>query len=314
MEEYPIDDQRRRPAAGALPLADQAGVAAGVDHQLDPRQAATVGDEGPGIAVGWILPDRQRRQHASSLRDVDDGADLAAGVPWSALAAQVVQVDEPQLAVLAALHGQMREAAGRRRRQEGWRGAADVGIGGVERLEVGRCVAVQRIAVASGSVGVDRQDAVGPSVIGGIVAAVPGGAIDPIGAGVVDHADARPEGRPAVGAVRGPGRLHERHGLVAALGVERTLRGVREIDGGDVPLIVAVVARIATMGHVKVSGAAARRGEDQRRRSFLVEGLRAGEHRPATGGDLRAGGDGVLVDAPFETIAVDELPARIDGG
>src|SRR5262249_10489117 len=84
-------------------------------------------------------------------------------------------------------------------------------------------------------------------------------------------------------------------------------------DGGDVALVVAVIAGVAARRHVEVGVAALGGGEGQRRGALLVEALGRGQLGPAAGGDLGAVGDRVLVHHAVEAVAVDVAAVGMDG-
>src|ERR1700687_4536924 len=118
-----------------------------------------------------------------------------------------------------------------------------------------RCVAVERLASVgtgpSGGIGMQRDDRFAPVVnavelTGCAVEGISRAHENAVGPGVVDDARARPDRI----LTRGTGRRNaaaessQVHGLVAARGIEDILCAGREIDGGDVALVVAVIARV----------------------------------------------------------------------
>ena len=94
-------------------------------------------------------------------------------------------------------------------------------------------------------------------------------------------------------------------GLVAAQRVEDVGVGVGQVDGDEVALVVAPVARVAGVHGVEVGVAVGGGRRAQRRRALLVPRLEGGGHRPAAGRDLDAGGEGDLVDLAVEAVGVD---------
>ena len=101
------------------------------------------------------------------------------------------------------------------------------------------------------------------------------------------------------------------HGLVAARSVEDVLRAGRQVDRGDVTLIVAVVARVAAVHDIEI-GRPVRGRDRERRRTLFVETLECGRLRPAAVDDFGAVADLILVDVAVEAVAVDVLPIGID--
>ena len=102
------------------------------------------------------------------------------------------------------------------------------------------------------------------------------------------------------------------HRLVAARRVEDLLRACSQVDRGHVTLIVAVVAWVAPVYHVKIGrpiGGCGREG----RRAFFIETFERGQLRPAAAHDFSAVADLILVHVAVETVAVDILPIGIDG-
>src|SRR5262249_11731339 len=83
------------------------------------------------------------------------------------------------------------------------------------------------------------------------------------------------------------------------------------IDCGHVALIIAVIARVASVNGIQVRGTVGRR-ERECGRALLIEALERRGLRPAAAQDLRAVGNLVFVDQAVETIAVDVLPVGID--
>jgi len=230
--------------------------------------------------------------------------------------AQVVEVEQADLGVLPALNPEVGDlAAGQDGQDRGGR-AAEVGVGVLELLELGRGVAVDRLAEAvSRPVGVQGEDAVPPVEMPGDAAvevAVPGRHEDPVVVGVVDDSGPRPDRALDVGAVR-RAAFDEVDRLVAAVGVEDPLRAGGEVDRGDVALVVAGVPRVAPVRHVEVALAAHRRHDGESGRALLDVGLERGELGPAARRDLRAVAHEVLVDLALERVGVDVEAARIEG-
>jgi hypothetical protein len=77
---------------------------------------------------------------------------------------------------------------------------------------------------------------------------------------IVDNSGARPHGGLDTGAIGCAGCFDEVDRLIAALGVEDVLRAIRQVDGRDVALVVALVAGIAPIRHVEVARTARRSG------------------------------------------------------
>src|SRR6202040_3093582 len=125
----------------------------------------------------------------------------------------------------------------------------------------------------AGAVGVSGEHGVAPVVAAGVgvVGGVAGGKEDLVELGAVEHGRARPHRRlDAGGTVGGPGGLDEMDRLVAALGVEHVLRAGRQVDRGDVTLVVAGVARVAAVGDVEILGAAVGDRYRERRRALFT--------------------------------------------
>src|SRR6185437_15059963 len=136
-----------------------------------------------------------------------------------------------------------------------------------------------------------------------------------IGAGIVEDTGPCPDRV----LPRGAGRRRFRRDevievsrLVAAYGVEHSLRAGRAIDRGDVALIIAVVPGIAGVRDIQVLDTG-RGGNRQRRRAFFVVTLERGELRPSSGQYLDAIADLILVDVPVQSIRVDIETVGIDG-
>src|SRR5262249_18617422 len=156
----------------------------------------------------------------------------------------------------------------------------------VERLKFGRRVGVEGYAAGTAAVGIERKyrlAPVGPALIA-IVAAVARGQVDPVGAAVVNDARPRPDCRSMIGARRARRHAREVNRPLTAHGVEDFLRTGTQIDGREVALVVAGVARVAAVEDVKKRRAVGR-GGGERRRSFLVEALERRELRPAAARD-----------------------------
>ena len=133
------------------------------------------------------------------MRHVDDvrkGPNLAADVTRAPLTAEVCEVEEAKLGILAALYGQMLDRGICRDRKNRRRGAPEIGIPVVQRLKVRRRVAVQRFAGidtrASASVGIEVDDRFAPVVIG-VINTVAGAHENAVGARIVNHAGTRPD-------------------------------------------------------------------------------------------------------------------------
>src|SRR2546427_7844552 len=106
----------RKAALASLPLRDERRIARAVDAQLQTGDSAIVDDVHPRCAVDGIDPDSRLSKKRSALRQAGNRADLASQKAGPAPAAQIREIEEPQLAVLAALRGEMRNARRRRHR------------------------------------------------------------------------------------------------------------------------------------------------------------------------------------------------------
>jgi hypothetical protein len=137
--------------------------------------------------------------------------ELSADVAWSALAAHVGKVDQPELSVLAGLD---RQAARERARRKN-RGARrpEVGIAVFELLEIHGCVTVRRTPGDVRAVGGKGEHAIAPIAASGagVELAVAGCEVDAIGHVVKGDAVSRPDPGSAGGAIRGARRAHEMH-------------------------------------------------------------------------------------------------------
>ncbi len=188
VEEQAIGDDRRAAAGRLAPAGDQLRRAAGLHDQLQARDAGVVGDEHPAAAVRRIGPRRRLRQHLTALRN-EEVLELAADVSRPALTAQVVEVEQPQVAVLPTLHREVREPPARRAGQQDRGHAPEVAVALVEELEVGGGVGVERFAVVARAVRAQGQHAVAPVVSAclGVEEPVAGGEEDAIELCIVDH-------------------------------------------------------------------------------------------------------------------------------
>ena len=124
-----------------------------------------------------------------------DVLQLATGVARAALAAEVVEVQHVELALLAALHAEVGDGAAGRGRDDGGQHAAEVEVGVVELLEVGGREGVDRVAVGAGAVGVHGQHGVAPVVVGRVEVGVAGREVDAVVGRVVDRCRAGPTRR-----------------------------------------------------------------------------------------------------------------------
>ena len=316
-EHHIVGDDRRRSTLNVLPLGHQGRIAIRVEVQPQTGSAIAIDHEDPRAAIGRVDPHRGLSEDHTTLGYVDDRTDFPAEMPRSALAAQVREIEQAQLGVLAALHRELLDRGIRGDRQDRGRGAAQVSVAVVQRLKIGCGVAIERFAGVgartAGAVRMQRDDRFAPVLVAAVVCAIAGTHEYSIRAGIVDDAGTRPDRVPG----RSTGRRHaisemlEMNGLVAAGGVEDSLRTRREVDRGHVALIVAVVARIAAVHDVKIADAV--RGRDrQRRRTLLIEALESRQLRPPATDDFGAVADLVLVHVPVETVAVDVVATRID--
>src|SRR5260370_880150 len=160
------------------------------------RQSVVASAAQLDAAAGGVGPPRARGQHLAAL---GPGAapQLASHPPWLALPRQVVEVEQAQVAILAALHREVREAAAGDGRQHRRRRASQVGVLVLQLLEVGRRVAVDRpVGGVAGApaAGPQLEHAVPPVVtaLRHVEGAVAGRDEDAVQVGVVDHAAALP--------------------------------------------------------------------------------------------------------------------------
>ena len=322
--QHPVGDQRREAAVAVLPDLAQARVAAAVESKLQGAGPVAIDDESPGAAVRRVDPHRGGAQHLAALRHRDH-LELAASLARRAV--EGIQVEQSHPAVLPRLQRQVRVLAPCRRRQQCGRGRADIGVLVLQRLVLGRSVGAERIAVGPGPIRIKAEDGVAPVVSTRVEGTVPCGYIDPVSSRVVGHCSTGPDRRlhgaaivlagPALDAI-----LHEVDRQVAAVGVEDVLAAGGQIDGGQVALVIAIVAGIAAVGHVEVARAVPGGGDRQGGGALLVEALEGGRLRPAAPRHLRAIANRVLMHPPVEraavravavqAIAVDVLPVRVD--
>src|SRR5439155_17581039 len=117
------------------------------------------------------------------------------------------------LAVLAALHSEMRDTATGRCRQDGRGGAAQIEVENVEIEEIRRGVAVQGVTVRiAGAVRVEREDGVSPMMLRGVECAIARCHVDAVRGLIVDDAGPPPDGRLRLAyTVRRAGHLDEMH-------------------------------------------------------------------------------------------------------
>ncbi len=228
---------------------------------------------------------------------------------------EVVEVQQPQLGVLAALQAKVRDVAPGGRGKDGGRRAPEVQVDRVQVLELGRRVGVDRIAARPRAVRVEGENGVPPVMPTGIAVevAVAGHHEQLVDIRVVDHRAARPDSVLHVAHAVGGGVLDEMDGLVGAGGVPHLLRAGREIDRRDMPLVVAGIARIAAVRDIEI-GRARADGRDRERWGALLDvGLERRHLRPAAGRDRSTiAAHRVLVHLAIEPIGVDELPIGID--
>src|SRR5262249_49886432 len=150
-----------------------------------------------------------------AARRETDRRDLARDLPWSALAAHVVEVAEAELLVLSALHAEVRVLAAVVRQDQHVRAPEGL-VGVLQRLEVGGRVAVDRVAVGvAAAVGVERDDGVAPVERPGGEGAVARAGVDAVRERVERDAGLGPDARLLARAV---GRAAEVDRLVAAHG------------------------------------------------------------------------------------------------
>ncbi len=147
VEQHIVGDDRRRAAGGRCSTASPA-----TDCRWRRRSSRSADAPLPLTTNTQVLPSAGLIQVAGCGK-TPSPCGTANGAPTEPPrcpgppgAAQIGEVEQPQHPVLAALQSQMLHVGSRRHRKDRRTGAADVGIGVVERRPVRRRVAVERLA------------------------------------------------------------------------------------------------------------------------------------------------------------------------